>query len=400
MLVSRQIALLLLFCSIGGCSVRPAAVPPSAPLGPGPYAVASTNLRVAPAYASIGDDAMHEILLGRPDTYDGPRFLTDILEHRDAAWVIDVAVPDDRDLYGPASGRTLSVVAYLTFPTIGEAREHSYAFPYHDAQYGAFKNMLSPGESPRFADPDVRYPLIVLAHGSSAHGLYDVRRAHNLASHGYIVAVITYGDDRIARPDDPNHHVSFLRPLMTRAVVDAVLESEAFGAHVDTDNIGISGHSFGGFTALTVAGGPYLGNPATVRDERIKAGVLAAPWVGNEEDGQAVFAFGADNRDLRRVTIPMLCVFGTKDVVTPASYILPAMRRLSGPVYVVELVDQPHVFEAGSWEDRDNWELLFFSAYLKGDPASLAALAGAGSMAGGNRDVQLFDYQRADPSIR
>ena len=70
------------------------------------------------------------------------------------------------------------------------------------------------------------------------------------------------------------------------------------------------------------------------------------------------------------------------------------MRQLSGPTYVVELVDQPHVFEQGSWEDRDNWELLFFSAYLKHDQAALALLESAASMRNGNEDRQRFDYQK------
>ena len=224
--------------------------------------------------------------------------------------------------------------------------------------------------------------------------MYDVRHAHNLASHGFIVAVVTYGDDRTANPDDPNRHVSFLRPFLTRAVLDSLLESEAFGGHIDADNIGITGHSFGGFTALALMGGRIEGNAASVTDDRIKAGVIAAPWVGGTFDGKTVFAFGPDNIDLNRVTAPIISFFGTKDELTLASFILPAMRQLAGPTYVVELVDQPHIFEQGSWQDRDNWELLFFSAYLKHEPASLAALQTAGSMKGGNEDVQLFDYQR------
>ena len=61
---------------------------------------------------------------------------------------------------------------------------------------------------------------------------------------------------------------------------------------------------------------------------------------------------------------------------------------------LVELVDQPPVFEQGSWEDRDAWELLFFSAYLKHDPEALEMLRRARSMKGGNEDVQLFEYQQ------
>ncbi len=397
---SRLGVLLAFFSGVFGCYGRPPVTDPLEPPAQGRYPVASTNLAVAPEFADIGDEAMHEILLGRSDEADKPRSLVDILAHPEAAWIIDVPVPDDPTMYGPAAGKSLPVVAYLTFPSSGGQKKNSYRFPYHDAQYGAFENMLGPGESPSFADPAERYPLILLAHGSSAHGLYDVGRAHNLARHGYIVAVINYGDERVVYPDDPNHHVSYLRPLMTRAVLDAILASDQFGARIDTDNIGISGHSFGGFTALTMAGGPYQGNPATVSDERITAGVLAAPWVGNDHEGTDIFAFGPENQGLDRVTIPVLCAFGSKDDVTPASFILPAMKRLSGPTYVVELVDQPHIFEAGSWQDRDNWEVLFFAAYLKGDTASLDALARATSMSGGNEDFQLFDYQRTAGKTR
>jgi dienelactone hydrolase len=359
----------------------------------GPYSVGSTNMEVASEYADIGDDVMHEYLLGLAGDSDNPRFITDILKHPESAWVTDVVVPDDRTLYGPASGLTLPVVTFLTYPTGAKQQRNNYAFPYHDARYGVFEDMLVAGEAPAFANSDERYPLIIIAHGASAHGIYDVKHAHNLASHGYIVAVITYGDDRTKVEDGLNHYAGFLRPLLTKAVLDSILESETFGAHIDSDNIGITGHSFGGFTALAIAGGPFQGNTATVSDERIKAGVIAAPWVGGNYDGNDVFAFGPNNSDLKRVTTPMICLFGTKDESTLASFILPAAKQLSGPTYVVELVDQPHIFEQGSWEDRDNWELFFFSAYLKNNQASLETLRTARSMKGGNEDIQLFDYQ-------
>ncbi len=362
--------------------------------GKGPYSVGSTNMRVAPEYADIGDDAMHEILLGRARDAGEPRYLADVLQYPESAWITQATVPDDRALYGPASGMTLPVVTFLAYPSKPNPQQARYAFPYHNAQYGVFEDMLGPAQAPAFADPEARYPLIIQAHGAEAHGIYDVGHAHLLASHGYIVAVINYGDDRTAHPDDPNTHVGFLRPFLTKAVLDSILESETFGAHVDADNIGITGHSFGGFTALAVAGGLYRGNAATVSDKRIKAGVIAAPWVGGHYDGADVFAFGPDNSDLNRISAPMLCAFGSNDDVTVASFILPAMRQLGGPTYVVELVDQPHVFEAGSWEDRNNWELTFFSAYLKNDAASLETLKTARSSAGGNEDIQLFDYQR------
>lgn len=364
------------------------------PIGKGPYPVGSTNMKVLPEYVDVGDGVMHEILLGRGEDSSEPRFVTEILKHPEAAWIVDVSVPEVPELYGPASGQQLPVLAFIAFPSKDDALRKRYAFPYNDARYGTFEDMLSPGEAPRFADPAERYPLVVLAHGASAHGIYDVRRAHTLASHGYIVAVLTYGDDRTVESSAEYDHVGFLRPLLTKAVIDSLLASETFGNNIDSENIGISGHSYGGFTSLAIAGGPFRGNTATVRDDRIKAASIAAPWVGIPNNGDAPFAFGPDNRSLERVSIPIIAFVGTKDELTTAASILPAMRQLGGPTYVIELVDQPHIFEDGSWEDRDAWELLFFSAYLKHDPASLAKLETGRSMNGGNDDIQRVDYQK------
>ncbi len=389
-----RLALLLWFSyALFACGDATIAPIDAEPLGPGPHAVGSTNMEVAPEFADIGDDAMHGYLLGQPDGSGEPRFVADILAHPESAWVIDVAVPQNPNAYGPASGESMPVVSFVAFPSSPVDAPNEYAFPYQDAAYGTFEDMLAPGEEPSFADPDARYPLIILSHGMSAHGVYDVRHAHSLASHGFIVAVIGYGDDRTLIPDDENRHLMHLRTLMTRAVLDSLLDSETFGPHIDADNIGISGHSFGGFTTLAIAGGPYDYGVANIVDERITAGVIAAPWVGGHYDGEDVFGFGANNKGLQKVDVPIISLFGTSDDVTLASFILPAMKQLSGPTYVIELVDQPHVFEQGSWEDRDAWELWFFNAYLKQDATALKTIRSARSMKGGNEDVQLFEYQ-------
>lgn len=385
----------LLLCCTSFCSYAQQVISTDIePIGRGPYLVESTNMEVSSEYSKIGDQAMHEYLLGLPDESGDRRYITDILKNPEAAWITDVPVPDESSLYGPASGQTLPVVTFLTYPSNPEQTQRSYAFPYHAARYGVFEDMLNAGEAPSFADPEERYPLIIIAHGFKAHGIYDVQHAQSLASHGYIVAVIFYGDDRTVDPQSKNHHLGFLRPLLTKAVLDSLLDSDTFGAHIDPDNIGITGHSYGGFTALALAGGPYLGNALTVSDKRIKAGSLAAPWVGDNRDGSDFFAFGTNNSGLNKIITPMISFFGTSDQASLASFVLPAVEQFSGPSFVVELVDQPHIFEQGSWQDRDSWELLFFSAYLKNNPQSLAQLKVGRSMKEGNLDFQLFDYQK------
>lgn len=384
---------MVLALSTFGCNEAADSTGGGAPSGRGPYPVGSTNMEVAPAHAGIGDAVMHEYLIGRSAEPGQPRFITDILRYPEAAWITDVAVPNVEELYGPASGMTLPALSYIAYPASADTPQSSYAFPFHNAEYGRFEAMLGPGEKPAFADPNARYPLIILAHGSNAHGIYDVSHAHDLASHGYVVLVITYGDERTTKAEDINLHVGLLRPLITRAVLDSLLDSETFGPHIDADNIGISGFSFGGFTTLAVAGGAVGGKNDSVTDKRIKAGVAAAPWVGGAYEPGDYYAFGPDNESLSRVEIPIIGLFGTNDDVTHSSFILPAMKQLSGPTYVVELVGQTHALEGRSWVDRNNWERLFFSAFLKHDPASLEALNTTRSMKGGNEDVQLFDYQ-------
>ena len=363
------------------------------PFQKGIYSVGSTNMEVASEYANIGDKVMHEYLLGRPQTPNSKGYIADILKYPKEAWLTDVLIPKQPELYGTTSGKKLPILTYLTYPSATKLQSQPYAFPYNESEFGTFEDMLAPGETPDFADPKERYPLIILSHGSSSHGIYNIKHAHSLASLGYIVAVIFYGDDRNAK-DNTFDNLAFLRPLITKSVLDSILDSDEFGNHIDSKNIGISGHSFGGTTALAVTGGSYLGYSTTVYDKRITAGVIAAPWVGGNYNGRDFFAFGADNISLKNVTTPMLCLFGTKDESTLSSFILPATKQLSGSSYVVELVDQPHIFEPGSWEDKSNWELYFFDAYLKGNKNSLAILKNAKSMSGGNKDIQLFDYQK------
>jgi len=359
----------------------------------GNYPVATTNMEIASEFINIGDDKMHKYLLGVAQTKDSTGYVVEILKHPKSAFISNISIPEQPQLYGASSGKTLPVLSYISFPTTPKMKKNEYTFPYFKGKFGVFEHMLEPDEKIEFADPKVKYPLVILTHGSSSHGIYSVKHAHSLASRGYIVAVIMYGDDRNA-PGNTFDQIAFLRPFLTKSILDSILDSDVFGDRIDTDNIGISGHSLGGFTTLATSGGPFLGNPQTVYDKRITAGVMAAPWVGGNYNGNDFHAFAPNNSGLKNITIPMLSLFGTNDQATLSSFILPAMKQLSGPTYVIELIDQPHIFEDGSWKDKENWELWFFDAYLKGNKRSLDILAKAKSMNGGNQDRQLFEYQK------
>ncbi len=85
---------------------------------------------------------------------------------------------------------------------------------------------------------------------------------------------------------------------------------------VEANNIGVSGHSFGGFTALALAGGDIQANPNSVKDARVKAAVAAAPWTGGSNGEEVFYAFGPNNNRLSAVTVPTItfCEFSPKDV--------------------------------------------------------------------------------------
>jgi len=389
----RYLSLIIIVFCIFGCGRSQDPEVEGEPFSRGDYPVSSTNMEIAPGHADMGDELMHQHLVGRRSDSGQARFFADILRYPESAWVTDIEVPDEQDLYGPASGMTLPIVSFVVYPSSEEGAKNVYAFPYHDSAFGVFEDMLKPGEKPVFANPNERFPLIVISHGSNAHGIYDIAHAHDLASHGFIVAVITYGDEITMNPEGSNNHTGYLRPLMTKAVIDSLISNDSFGPRIDVKNIGISGFSFGGFTALALAGGAIEGNSRSVIDSRVTAAVATAPWVGGVYGDEDYYAFGPNNAGLNGIDIPVIGFFGTNDDVVLPSFVLPAMKKLSGPVYLVEFVGQTHALEEGSWEDRNNWELLFFKAYLKHDPASLDALRTTTSMKGGNEDVQRFDYQ-------
>ena len=363
------------------------------PLFKGPFPVASTNMQIADQYHEMSDDEMHLYLLGENSLIGRIKYVADLLKYPKSAWITPINVPDDNELYGHVSGEKFDVISYVTFPTKPILNPKPYDFPYHKSNYGKFSHMLEPGEKPQLAKQD-KFPLVILSHGSSAHGIYDIEHANDIARHGYIVVVITYGENRTLKNFSNNHQNEFLRPLVTKEVIDSLLNSKVFGPYIDTKNIAISGFSFGGFTALATSGGKINGIERTAHHPLISAAVVAAPWTGGVYSGNEKYAFGHGHKGLTGVDIPVLTFFGTKDNVTSSDYILPAIKKLNGETYVVELVDQTHDLQEGSWQDRNNWEIIFLNAYLKNDQKALALLKGGTSMKGGNIDRQLFEYQK------
>ncbi|MEQ9824052.1 MAG: hypothetical protein ABQ298_06680 [Puniceicoccaceae bacterium] len=363
----------------------------------GPFPVEATNLEIAASHASLEPEQMDRYLIGAWDESSGAVFWDQILQHPDDAWIVEVTVPEDASLYESLAGESLSVVVYLMYPTVQENPRESYAFPH--ARLGAtFEHMQREGQSPLISEQQAQYPLVILCHGIFAHSVYDVRHAEFLASQGYIVASISFGDGRISAENSMRVR-SFLRPLEARSVLQAILDDPEFGPRVNPDQIGISGHSFGGFTVYTMMGARNDGEGKTVHDDRIAAGVAASPWTGGIQGDGEYLPFGPEHVEMRHIQKPVLTLFGSLDPVTQPKYIVGASRNVQGPAHLIELSGEEHNYSPGGWADMQQWELLFFDAYLKGDPQALQTLEQAESIRGGSDDRQHFDY-RSQPLER
>ncbi|TVP64395.1 MAG: alpha/beta hydrolase [Leptolyngbya sp. LCM1.Bin17] len=108
-------------------------------------------------------------------------------------------------------------------------------------------------------------PVMVFSHGLSADPASRHRWASHLASHGIVVVLPQHpGSDSIhtanfrdgLRSDLFDSQDFIDRPLDISFVLDQLenLNATAFDGRLDLGQVGVGGHSFGGYTALAVAG--------------------------------------------------------------------------------------------------------------------------------------------------
>lgn len=204
---------------------------------------------------------------------------------------------------------------------------------------------------PQTGSSEAKIPIVVLSHGVASSRNTFAYLAKHLASHGYAVVVPQHDDDSrkyeqflagVDRPPNPITLVS--RPRDISLALDE-LERQAKTrqdyAKLDLNNVGLIGHSLGGFTVLAAAGAEFnfeklqkncplenrdrpslnpsllvqcdlldlfAGAPFKLRDERIRAVMAINPLTS--------LFFG--EAGLGQITIPTLFVAATADTIVPA----------------------------------------------------------------------------------
>ncbi len=374
------------------------------PIAAGPYPVGCSNVEQDFSRVMGGDATAY--WEGRGG--GGTGYVTDLLVDPLHSFVVGVALPDDRELYGDFRSRTLPYVNLVCYPTMTTNGYADYALP----NGKVVPRMQRGAQPPVFATDRARFPVLLFSHGFGGSPISSeyIDALKLFASHGYVVVAPFHGDSRFADArisslddllraivDFPDYTaMQAVRPHSLSSALDVVLADPDFAARIDTTRIGGFGASLGGESLLLMRGAQLtvsvgLSSKSIENDARLKAAVGYVPYFG-----QPFFpAFGRDSNGLEGVDLPYLAISGGADATAPAEVTAQGMALLTGPKQFVVLDGVRHGFDAASSDDIFTWSLTFLGGYVDDDPLARATSARMTKVAGGGDDILLLD--RAEP---
>lgn len=310
----------------------------------------------------------------------------------------------------------ITQVEYVDPTGAGRPLDYMLIYPAApDAAATPFKVFLSTKlhlykDAPIVAD-GLKHPLVMFSHGAGGNGSGYAWFGEYLAARGYLVALVYhYRANTFDSSALYVRNMLWQRPRDISLDITHLLRDKTWGPHIDPNQIGVAGHSQGGFTALWIGGAKinpdlflayqrgwknnqvvpaYLreqmrldAKPARdLRDDRVKAAFAMAPG--------DIQGFGMDEAGLRQMTIPAYLIVGAGDTSTPpkenaeyaAKYVVHAqLDVLPGPVgheifdnecdqvgrdnYPDACIDAPGVDRAKLHEYVGNAALKFFDTNL------------------------------------
>ncbi len=247
-----------------------------------------------------------------------------------------------------------------------------------------------------------RLPLVIFSHGLGASKDSYSFLGKYWASNGYICIHPTHlgSDTSLVKRGRPLKNLLAMkramkstdnwenRPKDISFILDSIHELEskipALSGKIDSEKIGLAGHSYGAYTTMAVAGA-LVDLPETraknFKDKRIKAFIAMSP------QAEGKFGFGENSWSL--IERPVMIMTGSKDKEMGGSegpeWRLQVFNHMPpGEKYSVFLEGASHFTFAGAGKDVDpqllgyikTASLAFWDSYLKTDPKGKHYLKG------------------------
>jgi len=251
-----------------------------------------------------------------------------------------------------------------------------------------------------------KYPVIIFSHGAGGSQTCCESLTQHWASYGYITIQPTHRDSAIQRRNGGEEDIHFQRavrdalqkpalwasrPADISFVIDSLtaLQSRILGLQgkIDTEHIGVAGHSMGSYTAEAIAGAriDLPGHPGTTfADPRVKAVLCLSP----QGPGQ----FGLTEHSFDAISLPYLGVTGSLDslgpMASPAWHKIPFDRSVEGDKFHVFIKGANHMSFIATrtvsartsrgeaiLDDTNSAALAFWDAYLKNDARARSYLS-------------------------
>lgn len=220
--------------------------------------------------------------------------------------------------------RTLTVEVW--YPSAGESEPTTYEL-IPGVEFASEMSTLD--AEPSDEGP---FPVVVFSHGSGGLRQQTASIVETLASHGFVVVAPDHAGntaiDQLTGTETDRGTTAVNRVDDIGFLIDQIEDGALAADLADLDRLAVMGHSFGGFTALAVAGG----FEDIAADPRVDAIVPLAPASTRLTD-----------EALSSITIPMLIVTGSDDVTTPVEdQSTRPLALAGGPATLVEIDGGSH----------------------------------------------------------
>ncbi len=156
------------------------------------------------------------------------------------------------------------------------------------------------------AREDGPFPLLIFSHGNAGLAEQNYFMTEHFASHGWIVASVEHTNNSISDTDGSiNFRSAIDRPQDMSALLDWLEELPAGHILKDTmtDDVVMSGHSFGGLTTLANAGATFPVEDLEAACQNMEIDRRICELFNGDQDVQALFAAGFLD-DRIKVAIP------------------------------------------------------------------------------------------------